>query len=119
LTEDVEEGVKGADFQETDAWVSMGKPEERWAQRIEQMRTYQANSRAMELTGSPDAKFLNCLPAFHNRDTEVGLQIGRKFDVDGMEVTKDVLKAEASVVWDEAENRVHTIKAVMVTTLGS
>jgi ornithine carbamoyltransferase len=118
LTDDVDEGVKGADFLETDVWVSMGEPPERWEQRIRQMRPYRVDAAMMERTGNPDAKFLHCLPAFHNRDTAVGREIGEKHDLDGMEVTEDVFESEASLVWDEAENRMHTIKAVMVATLG-
>jgi ornithine carbamoyltransferase len=119
LTESVEEGVKGADFLETDVWVSMGEPEEKWEERIKLLRPYQVNARAMELAGNPDVKFLHCLPAFHNRNTAVGKRIGDLYDLDGMEVTEDVFESKASVVFDEAENRVHTIKAVMVATLGS
>jgi ornithine carbamoyltransferase len=119
LTESVDEGVRGADFLETDVWVSMGEPEEKWEERIRLLRPYQVNARAMELTGNPDVKFLHCLPAFHNRDTAVGKRIGEMYDLDGMEVTEDVFESEASVAFDEAENRVHTIKAVMVATLGS
>jgi len=119
LTESVEEGVKGADFLETDVWVSMGEPEEKWEERIKLLRPYQVDARAMELTGNPGVKFLHCLPAFHNRDTAVGKRIGELYDLDGMEVTEDVFESKASVAFDEAENRVHTIKAVMVATLGS
>ena len=118
LTENVEEGVAGCDFLYTDVWVSMGEPESKWAERIELLRGYQVNARAMELTGNPAAKFLHCLPAFHNRETKVGEDIFQKFGLDGMEVTEDVFESPASIVFDQAENRVHTIKAVMVATLG-
>ena len=118
LTESVEEGVAGCDFLYTDVWVSMGEPESKWAERIELLRDYQVNTRAMELTGNPAAKFLHCLPAFHNRETKVGEDIFQKFGLDGMEVTEDVFESPASIVFDQAENRVHTIKAVMVATLG-
>jgi ornithine carbamoyltransferase len=118
LTEDIEEGVKGCDFLCTDVWVSMGEPEEVWKQRIELLKPYQINNRAMELTENPDVKFMHCLPAFHNRDTVIGEDIYQKFGLEAMEVTEDVFESDASIVFDEAENRVHTIKAVMVATLG-
>lgn len=117
LTEDVEEGVAGADFLYTDVWVSMGEPPEKWAERIALLRAYQVNADVMTATGNPDVKFLHCLPAFHNRDTKVGEQIFQEFGLDGMEVTDDVFESEASVVFDQAENRMHTIKAIMVATL--
>lgn len=117
LTETVEEGVAGADFLYTDVWVSMGEAPEKWAERIELLRSYQVNAAAMAATGNPDAKFLHCLPAFHNRETRVGEQIYQEFGLDGLEVTEEVFESPASVVFDQAENRVHTIKAVMVATL--
>jgi ornithine carbamoyltransferase len=119
LTEDVEEAVKGADFLLTDVWVSMGEPDDVWKERIELLMPYQINARAMELTGNPDCKFMHCLPAFHNTDTQVGKEIEEKFGVTAMEVTEDVFESPASIVFDEAENRMHTIKAVMVATIGS
>ena len=120
LTEDVAEGVKGADFLYTDVWVSMGEPDSVWEERIELLKPYQVNSKAMELTGNPNTKFLHCLPAFHNADTKVGQEMAEKFGLDnGLEVTEDVFESPASVVFDEAENRLHTIKAVMVATLGN
>src|SRR6056297_627315 len=118
VTDSVEEGVKDCDFLYTDVWVSMGEPEEVWKERIELLKPYQVNTRTMELTGNPDAKFLHCLPAFHNRETNVGEDIYKKFKIDAMEVTEDVFESEASIVFDEAENRMHTIKAVMVATMG-
>ncbi|MBT8057759.1 MAG: ornithine carbamoyltransferase [Gammaproteobacteria bacterium] len=118
LTETPEEGVDGVDFIHTDVWVSMGEPESRWEQRIELLRPYQVNAAALRRSGNPDVKFLHCLPAFHNRDTEVGEDIHAKFGLDGMEVTEEVFESPASVVFDQAENRLHTIKAVMVATLG-
>jgi len=117
LTENAVEAVAGVDFVETDVWVSMGEPVEKWAERIGQMQAYQVNAKLIEAAQNPNVKFLHCLPAFHNRDTEVGEEIYAQHGLDGMEVTEDVFESERSVVWDEAENRVHTIKAVMVATL--
>lgn len=118
ITEDVTEAVKDCDFLYTDVWVSMGEPAEVWAERIELLKPYQVNAEAMKLTGNPNVKFLHCLPAFHNRDTKLGEEIYQKFGLDAMEVTEEVFESEASVVFDQAENRLHTIKAVMVATLG-
>ncbi len=117
-TESVEEGVKGADFLYTDVWVSMGEPESVWADRIKLLKPYQVNKKAMEMTGNPNCKFMHCLPAFHNRNTVVGEDIFQKFGIESMEVTEEVFESDASIVFDEAENRMHTIKAVMVATLG-
>ena len=119
ITDNLEKGVKGCDFLCTDVWVSMGEPEDVWKGRIELLKPYQVNAAAMEKTGNPDIKFLHCLPAFHNRETAIGDDIYQKFGLDAMEVTEEVFESAASVVFDEAENRVHTIKAVMVATLGS
>lgn len=119
VTDNVEEGVKGCDFLYTDVWVSMGEPAEVWAERIKLLKPYQVNMDAMKKTGNPNVKFLHCLPAFHNRETVVGEDIFQKFGLDGLEVTDDVFESEMSIVFDEAENRLHTIKAVMVATLGS
>ena len=118
LTEDVAEGVAGVDFLYTDVWVSMGEPDEVWSERIELLLPYQVNMRTMELTNNPDVKFMHCLPSFHNTDTQIGQEIYEKFGIEAMEVTDDVFESEASVVFDQAENRLHTIKAVMVATLG-
>ncbi|RKX74950.1 MAG: ornithine carbamoyltransferase [Spirochaetes bacterium] len=118
VTDDLEKGVKGCDFIYTDVWVSMGEPEEVWKQRIELLKPYQVNKKAMERTGNPDVKFMHCLPSFHNRETTISEDIYKKFGLESMEVTEDVFESEASIVFDEAENRVHTIKAVMVATLG-
>lgn len=118
ITEDVAEAVKECEFLYTDVWVSMGEPAEVWAERIKQLKPYQVNAEAMKLTGNPNVKFLHCLPAFHNRDTKVGEEIYQKFGLEAMEVTEEVFESEASVVFDQAENRLHTIKAVMVATLG-
>ena len=118
ITDDVEEGVKGADFLYTDVWVSMGEADSVWEERIKLLTPYQINAKTMALTGNPEVKFMHCLPAFHNRDTTVGEEMYQKFGMDGMEVTEEVFESEASVVFDEAENRLHTIKAIMVATLG-
>lgn len=118
ITADVAQAVKNADFLYTDVWVSMGEPKEIWAERIQLLKPYQVNSSLLALTGNPKVKFLHCLPAFHNRETKVGEQIFQDYGLDGMEVTEDVFESEHSVVFDEAENRLHTIKAVMVATLG-
>lgn len=119
ITDDVKEAVEGCDFLYTDVWVSMGEPDEVWKERIELLKDYQINSGVIALTGNPDVKFLHCLPAFHNRETVMGENIFQKFGLDGMEVTEDVFESEHSIVFDEAENRLHTIKAVMVATLGA
>ena len=119
LTDNVGRGVKGVDFLYTDVWVSMGEPESKWAERVKLLRPYQVNAKTIRLTGSPDDMFLHCLPAFHTRDTTVSEEIFKKFGLDGMEVTEDVFESPHSIVWDQAENRVHTIKAVMVATLGA
>jgi ornithine carbamoyltransferase len=116
-TESVQEGVRGCDFLYTDVWVSMGEPESVWKERINLLAPYQVNSRVMEMTGNPDCKFLHCLPAFHNRQTAIGEDIFQKFGLEAMEVSEEVFESPASVVFDEAENRVHTIKAVMVATI--
>ena len=118
LTEDVATGVKGADFLVTDVWVSMGEPDDVWDERIKLLKPYQVNAKAMELTGNPQVKFMHCLPAFHNRDTEVGEDVYRKFGEASLEVTEEVFESPASIVFDEAENRMHTIKAIMVATIG-
>ncbi|TVR43849.1 MAG: ornithine carbamoyltransferase [Bacteroidia bacterium] len=118
ITEDVEEAVKGVDFLYTDVWVSMGEPDEVWKERIALLKPYQVNMDVVNKTGNPKVKFLHCLPAFHNRETTVGEEIYQKFGLDGMEVVEDVFESEHSIVFDQAENRLHTIKAVMVATLG-
>ncbi|PID90686.1 MAG: ornithine carbamoyltransferase [Bacteroidetes bacterium] len=118
ITDKLEDAVKGCDFLYTDVWVSMGEPAEAWENRIKEMMPYQVNKRAMELTGNPDCKFMHCLPAFHNRETTVGEEIYQKYGHDALEVTEEVFESPASIVFDEAENRLHTIKAVMVATLG-
>ncbi len=118
LTDDPVNGVKGADFLYTDVWVSMGEPDEAWEKRIKIMKPYQVNMEMIKNTGNPNVKFLHCLPAFHNRETAVGEEIFKKFGLESMEVTEEVFESEYSIVWDEAENRLHTIKAVMVATLG-
>ena len=119
LTESIEDGVKGADFIYTDVWVSMGEAKETWAERIALLRPYQVNAQMLSLTGNPDVKFLHCLPAFHDDQTSMGKQMAEQYGFSsGIEVTNDVFESEHSVVFDQAENRMHTIKAVMVATLG-
>ncbi|MGE9552689.1 ornithine carbamoyltransferase [Erwinia amylovora] len=118
LTEDIAEGVNGADFIYTDVWVSMGEPKEVWQERIALLRPYQVNSAMLELTGNPQVKFLHCLPAFHDQQTTLGHQMAEQYGLHGgMEVTDQVFESPHSVVFDQAENRMHTIKAVMVATL--
>ena len=118
ITDDLKAGVKDCDFLYSDVWVSMGEPDEVWKERVELLTPYQVNQAAMDLTGNPKVKYMHCLPAFHNRDTVVGEEIYQKFGLEGMEVTEEVFESEASIVFQEAENRIHTIKAVMVATLG-
>ena len=119
ITDDLGSGVKDCDFLCTDVWVSMGEPEKVWKERVNLLKPYQVDKEAMEKTGNPDVKFLHCLPAFHNRETVIGEDIYQRFGLEAMEVTEEVFESLASIVFDEAENRVHTIKAVMVATLGS
>lgn len=119
LTESVEEGAKGCDFLYTDVWVSMGEPAEVWEERIRLLKPYQVNMDVVRMTGNPKVKFLHCLPAFHNRDTTIGEEIYQKYGIDGIEVTEEVFESPMSIVFDEAENRLHSIKAIMVATLGS
>jgi ornithine carbamoyltransferase len=119
LTEDTAEGVKGADFLYTDVWVSMGEDKSVWDERVKLLTPYQVNAELIEATGNPAVRFMHCLPAFHDRETEVGEEMFQRFGLDGMEVTNDVFESERSIVWDQAENRMHTIKAVMVATIGS
>jgi ornithine carbamoyltransferase len=117
FTDQVTEGVQGCDFIATDVWVSMGEPAEVWEERISLLRPYQVNRAVLEATGNPDVKFLHCLPSFHDRATRIGADIHRRFGLEAMEVTDEVFESGASLVFDEAENRLHTIKAVMVATL--
>ncbi len=118
LTEDIAAGVKGADFIYTDVWVSMGEAKEKWAERIALLRPYQVNSQMLAQTGNPSVKFLHCLPAFHDDETTLGEQMAQEYGLKGgMEVTDEVFESARSIVFDQAENRMHTIKAVMVATL--
>ncbi|WP_367114780.1 ornithine carbamoyltransferase [Clostridium sp.] len=119
ITSDVAQGVKDADVIYTDVWVSMGEADEVWQQRINILKPYQVNSEMMGLTGNKDTKFMHCLPAYHDLKTGVGRDVFEKFGMNGVEVTDEVFESEASIVFDEAENRMHTIKAVMVATLGN
>jgi ornithine carbamoyltransferase len=118
LTDHIPDGVEGADFLYTDVWLSMGEPAEAWEKRINLLRDYQINEDVMKSTNNPDVKFMHCLPAFHNRETKVGQEIFKKFGLESMEVSEGVFESPQSIVFDEAENRVHTAKAVMVATLG-
>ena len=118
LTDDVDAGVKGCDFLYTDIWVSMGEPDEVWKERIALLMPYQVNAKMMERTGNPKCKFMHCLPSYHNLETKAGRDVYEKFGLDGIEVTEDVFESDNSIVFDEAENRMHTLKAVMVATLG-
>ncbi|PJE79670.1 Ornithine carbamoyltransferase [invertebrate metagenome] len=118
FTEDITEAVKGADFLYGDVWVSMGEPEEKWAERIEMLKPYQVTMSVMKATDNPDAKYLHCLPAFHNTDTTIGKMVYDKFGLDGIEVTEDVFESDYCIAFDEAENRMHAIKAILVATLG-
>lgn len=119
LTEDVDEGVAGADFLYTDVWVSMGEDKSVWEERIKLLKPYQVNQDVIDRTGNRNVKFMHCLPAFHNRETTVGQDIFEQYGMDGLEVTDEVFESEHSIVFDQAENRLHTIKAVMVATLGA
>jgi ornithine carbamoyltransferase len=118
-TDDVTEGVAGVDFLYTDVWVSMGEPAEAWDRRIEQLRPYQVTMDVVRATGNPDVRFLHCLPAFHDRNTTVGAALYERTGLDALEVTDEVFESEHSVVFDQAENRMHTIKAVLVATMGA
>ncbi|KLU17677.1 ornithine carbamoyltransferase, partial [Proteus mirabilis] len=120
LTENVAEGVENADFLYTDVWVSMGEPKEVWKERIALLKPYQVNMDVIKLTGNPDVKFLHCLPAFHDEETTMGKTLAKEFNLyGGFEVTDEVFESKHSIVFDEAENRLHTIKAVMVATLAN
>jgi len=119
VTEDLNAAVKGCDFIYTDVWVSMGEPDAVWAERIKLLTPYRVTAAVMQATGNPHTKFLHCLPAFHNRDTEMGEATFQKYGIDCMEVTDEVFESRASVVFDQAENRMHTIKAVLVATMGA
>jgi ornithine carbamoyltransferase len=119
LTENVDKGVEGVDYLYTDVWVSMGEPKEVWDERIKLLKPYQVNQAAVDKTGNPKVKFMHCLPAFHNRETKVGEQIYQQSGLDGLEVTEEVFESGRSIVFDQAENRMHTIKAIMVATLGN
>lgn len=115
--DDPVEAAMDADFVYTDVWLSMGEPAEKWAERVELLKPYRVTSEIMNATANPEAKFLHCLPAFHNSETEVGAKIKEQFGLEGMEVTEEVFESPQSVVFDQAENRLHTIKAIMVASL--
>jgi ornithine carbamoyltransferase len=118
LTEKVDEGVGGVDYLHTDVWVSMGEGMEAWEERIALLKPYQVNMDVIRRTGNPNVRFMHCLPAFHNRETRVGEEIYEKTGLGSLEVTEEVFESEHSIVFDQAENRMHTIKAIMVATLG-
>lgn len=118
VSDDVAEGVRGVDFLYTDVWVSLGEPKEIWTERIELLRDYQVNRQLMEDTGNPKVKFMHCLPAFHDLETTVGRDVHQATGMDALEVTHEVFESPASIVFDQAENRMHTIKALLVATLG-
>lgn len=118
VTTDVDAAALGADFLYTDVWVSMGEPDGDWDQRIKMLLPYQVNAALLKATGNPSVKFMHCLPALHNTETEVGRQLFEKFGLSELEVTEEVFESAASIVFDQAENRLHTIKAVMVATIG-
>jgi len=119
LTDDPAEGVKGADFLYTDVWVSMGEESAKWDERVNLLKPYQVNGELVAKTSNPQTKFMHCLPAFHDRNTKVGEEMYERFGMEGLEVTDDVFESDRSIVWDQAENRMHTIKAIMVATLGA
>jgi ornithine carbamoyltransferase len=119
LCDGAADGFPGADFVYTDVWLSMGEPKERWAERIRLLEPYRVTADLMRQTGNPHAKFMHCLPAYHNTDTKVGAEIAREFGIDCMEVTEEVFESAASIVFDQAENRMHTIKAILLATLGT
>ncbi|MDO6443288.1 MULTISPECIES: ornithine carbamoyltransferase [unclassified Marinobacter] len=119
ITDDLDRALGGVDFVYTDVWVSMGEPKEKWGERIKLLMPYQVNADVMEKTGNPRVRFMHCLPAFHNTETTVGKEIAEEFGIDAMEVTEEVFESPASIVFDQAENRMHTIKAVLVATLGA
>jgi len=119
ITEDVAEAVAGCDVLLTDVWVSMGEPAEAWAERIELLKLYRVDAETMAMTGNPEVRFMHCLPAFHNRETIVGEELYERYGLEALEVTDEVFESPASLVWDEAENRMHTIKAVLVATLAT
>ncbi len=119
VTEDVTAAVKGCDFIYTDVWVSMGEDDSAWEQRIKLLTPYRVTAAVMAATGNPYTKFMHCLPALHNTDTEIGADIHKRFGIDCMEVTEEVFESPASIVFDESENRMHSIKAILVATIGA
>ena len=118
ITDDLTLALRGVDYVYTDVWVSMGEPESVWDDRIRLLKPYQVNREVMQMTGNPGVRFMHCLPAFHNRETKIGEEIFQKHGLEAMEVTDEVFESEASIVFTQAENRMHTIKAVLVATLG-
>ncbi len=118
VTDDAEEGVRNCDFIHTDVWVSMGEPAEVWEQRIKMLSPYQVNTALMQATGNPQTKFMHCLPAFHDRGTKVGQDMFEKFGIEEMEVSDEVFESPAALQFEQAENRMHSIKAILVATMG-
>jgi ornithine carbamoyltransferase len=118
ITEDIESAVRGVDFLYTDVWVSLGEPDSVWEERIRLLKPYQVNAQLLKATGNQNVKFMHCLPAFHNRETKIGAQIYERYGLEAMEATEEVFESDNSIVFEQAENRMHTIKAVMVATLG-
>ncbi len=119
ITDDIDAGVKGVDFVHTDVWVSMGEAKEVWESRIKLLKPYQVNKALMQKTGNPNVKFMHCLPAFHNTETKIGKEMAEKFGITEMEVTEEVFESPANIAFEQAENRMHTIKAILVATLGN
>jgi len=119
ITDNVNSAVKDCDFLYTDVWVSMGEPDDVWAERIELLKPFQVNKEVMDMTKNRNCKFMHCLPAFHNRETKIGEEVFEKYGLEALEVTDEVFESEQSIVFDQAENRLHTIKALLVATLGS
>jgi ornithine carbamoyltransferase len=117
VTDDIDKGVEGVDFVHTDVWVSMGEAKEVWESRIKLLTPYQVNMELMKKSGNPTVKFMHCLPAFHNTETKVGKDMSEKFGISEMEVTEEVFESPMNVAFEQAENRLHTIKAILVATL--
>ena len=118
MTDDIAAGTHGVDFVYSDVWLSMGEPDEQWATRVEELRPYRVTAELMAATGKPDPKFMHCLPSIHNRQTTVGQRLYGQFGLDGAEVTDEVFESPSSIVFDQSENKMHSIKALIVSALG-